>query len=89
MMDALSAHNSPSREDSIAYVINHLCDRTDPIGISREDLRIVVGMEYEKMLQKGGFGSMAAWYLESARMLINNTRLVLEKKYGVTIEPYV
>ena len=85
-MDALSAHNCPSREDSIEYVISHLCDRTDTVGISREDLRMVVTIEYEKMLDTGGFGSMAAWYLQTARMLINNTRLVLEKKYGVSIE---
>jgi len=86
MMDALSAHNCPSREDSIEYVISHLCDRTDTVGISREDLRMVVTIQYEQMLEKGGFGSMAAWYLQTARMLINNTRLVLEKKYGVSIE---
>lgn len=86
MMEALSSQNCPSREDSIAYVINHLSDRTEPIGISSEDLRIVVTMEYEKMLRKGGFGSMAAWYHISAPMLINNVRLVLEKKYRVSIE---
>lgn len=88
-MDALSAHNCPSREDSIEYVVSRLCDRTDPMGISREDLRMVITIEYEKMLEKGGFGSMAAWYLQTAGMLINNTRLVLEKKFGVSIEPDV
>ena len=78
MMDAMSEHPAPTKEEASRYIFNNIWPDIHHLGISEDDVRFIIDEEIKKF---GSLGSLSAWYSITSTLLTKNCRLVINRKY--------
>lgn len=83
MLDAMSCFPGPPKSSAVDYIVRVLRNDTEFESIDSKDMRFVVEIEYDAFGEFAREGSQASWLSITSRLLMENVRKALRKKFAI------